>query len=345
MKTQLLISLIVMTIGFPAFAEDKCMGLKAVNADDVVGTYGKTSIKLTELDARIAKEKCKAKLEYDKKINELRQEALDELLDTKVLEQEASALKKADVTTLLRDQVSAKLTSPTDAAMKAEYDKAKDQLQGISYEEVKPQIEQFLTQKALAVATQAYIKKLRTKYEVTTQLPVFRVDVKTSGPSKGAKDAKVVILEFADFECPYCERGNSTLNELIKRYPKDVRVVYKDFPLDFHENAVPAAIACRCAGEQGKYWEMHSLLFANYAQLNVDKIAELAKGLSLDNETFGQCLNNPKHAEAIAADQAEGARYGVEGTPAFFVNGIPLSGAQPLETFVEIVERELKRLK
>ena len=126
-------------------------------------------------------------------------------------------------------------------------------------------------------AMEAYSEKLRSAANVTSNLPVYRVPVQSSGPSKGPKDARVVILEFADFECPYCSKGNDVMGELLKKYPKDIRVVFKDFPLDFHKNAIPAAVGARCAGKQGKYWSMHQKLFDHSDSLGGDKINEIAK--------------------------------------------------------------------
>ena len=121
------------------------------------------------------------------------------------------------------------------------------------------------------------------------------------------------------------------------------RVVFKDFPLGFHQNAVPAAVGARCARLQGKFWEMHDVLFENSSNLSPEKIIDIAKSVGLDMKKYTACTADTKHAAAVTADQEEGGRYGVEGTPAFFINGIPLSGAQPLSEFTSIIKRELKR--
>ena len=326
-----------------SIAKSACKSFPQLTSNDIVARFAGQEIKLSEVDALIADSLCQAKLEYDKKVNELRQELVDELLTKRLLEMEAKKQKKSGIEELLASQLAKSVKAPTEAMMKAEYDRVKDRLEGVSYDAVKGKIEEFLTQQQQQKATLAYIEQLKTLNNVSTHLPVYRVDVKTDGPSKGPKNAKVVILEFADYECPYCVRGNDTLNELLKKYPNDVRVVFKDFPLDFHQNAVPAAIAVRCAGAQNKYWELHAKMFENHDSLSTEKINELATSVGVDMKVFGVCLNDPKHAAGVVADQEEGAGYGVEGTPAFFVNGIPLSGAQPLSAFAEIVEKELKR--
>ncbi|MEE2755966.1 MAG: thioredoxin domain-containing protein [Myxococcota bacterium] len=314
-----------------------------MKSNDIVARYADQEIKLSEIDGLLADSLCKAKIEYDKKVNELRKELVDELITRRLLALEAKKQGKSGIDELLMAELKATMKDPDEAMLKAEYDRVKDRLEGVTFDAVKEKIREFLTQQERQKATMAYFEKLKTVHKVSTNLPVYRVKVKTDGPSKGPADAKVVILEFADFECPYCVRGNDTLNELLKKYPKDVRVVFKDFPLDFHQNAVPAAVGVRCAGTQQKYWQMHAKMFENYDSLSPEKINELAAGIGLDMKAFSTCIADPKHAEGVKADQEEGASYGVEGTPAFFVNGIPLSGAQPLSAFAELVEKELKR--
>jgi protein-disulfide isomerase len=329
-----------------AIANEACEAFPKVKKGAVVGSYGDKNITVEMVDAALKSELCKAKFEYDKKVNELREGALQQLVDEGILSAAVKAKGVANVEALLKSEVSDKLAPPTEAKMKAEYEGAKDRLPpGVTYEQIKGKIRDFLASNATNEATAAYLGSLRKKSKITNNLPVFRVKVGSTGPSKGPTDARVVILEFADFECPYCDKGNDTMGELLKKYPKDVRVVYKDFPLDFHQNAVPAAVGARCAGLQGKYWAMHQKLFDHYDQLSLPKIDELATSLGLDMKVFTACKADPKHAQAVEADQAEGAQYGVEGTPAFFVNGIPLSGAQPIEVFSQIIDKELGRIK
>jgi protein-disulfide isomerase len=323
----------------------ECRSMPVVKKGAVVGSYAQQTITVDMVDSAIASELCKAKLDYDKKVNELRQESLDRIVDEGLLRLEVKAKGKASIAALLKSEVEAKIKEPTEERMKAEYDRAKDQLEGVAYEEVKPRIKEFLKRNEINQGMEAYSEKLRSANSVTNSLPVYRVPVKVSGPSKGAQSAKVVILEFADFECPYCGKGNEVMGALLKKYPKDVRVIYKDFPLDFHKNAIPAAVGVRCAGKQGKYWPMHQKLFDNSDSLGGDKINEIAKSVGLDMKAFLTCIADPKHVAAVEADQAEGAEYGVEGTPAFFVNGIPLSGAQPVSAFSQIIDRELRRTK
>ena len=167
----------------------------------------------------------------------------------------------------------------------------------------------------------------------------------------GNPDALVTVVEFSDFQCPFCQRGGNTAKELQKKYPNDVRIVFKHFPLAFHKEAPAASRAALAAGEQGKFWEMHDMLFSNFKNFKSNAsdmkgyTAGFAKELGLDVDKFKADFDNPKYGEVIKADQALGAKVGVRGTPHFFINGVRLSGAQPLPKFEEIVKAQLAEAK
>lgn len=157
----------------------------------------------------------------------------------------------------------------------------------------------------------------------------------------GSKDAKVVIVEYSDFQCPFCGRAEPTIEEVIKKYGKDVVLVYRHFPLSFHENARPAALASECAGEQNKFWEFHNVLYKNQQALTETDLLKYAKDLKLDETKFTSCMKTEKYAGKIDADFAQGQKEGVQGTPAFFINGQLLSGAQPFANFKAMIDAEL----
>jgi len=156
----------------------------------------------------------------------------------------------------------------------------------------------------------------------------------------GPVNAKVTLLEYSDFECPYCLRHFDTVNQIVKAYPKDVRIVYRHFPLSFHANAQKAAEASECAAVQGKFWEMYTKIFeANRAaKMGVDVWKQAAKDLGLDSAKFDKCLDGGEMAKRVAADQAEGSGAGVAGTPATFVNGELIEGALPFDSFKTKIE-------
>jgi protein-disulfide isomerase len=172
-----------------------------------------------------------------------------------------------------------------------------------------------------------------------------RVEVSVDDdPSLGAQDAPVTIIEFSDYQCPYCRVWHAQVfGELIATYGSKVRFVYRDFPLDqIHPEARPSAIAATCAGEQGKYWEYHNLLFTSDLGLSDDSRTTYAQRLGLDLERFASCVARGATNDEVDADQRDGLAVGVQGTPTFFINGRPLVGAQPLEAFASIIDDELK---
>lgn len=169
--------------------------------------------------------------------------------------------------------------------------------------------------------------------------------IKTDGdPQIGPDRAKVTIVEFSDFQCPYCKTfRDSTLDVLVEKYGDDIRFVYRDYPLPFHPQAQIAAEAAECANEQGKFWEMHDLIYANQEILMADIYSGFAGQLGLDTQKFDLCLSSNKYADEVTADQKDGESYGVTGTPTFFVNGQILVGAQPASAFEVLIDQELGR--
>ena len=165
-------------------------------------------------------------------------------------------------------------------------------------------------------------------------------------PMKGDVNAPVTIVEFSDFECPFCARFYSqTLKQLEEEYidTGKVKLVFRDFPLGFHQNAQKASEAAECANEQGKFWEMHDAIFENQQSLSIASLKQWAGNLGIDTNKFNNCLDSGKYAEEVQNDFKEGSSYGVSGTPSFFINGIPMVGAQPFSAFKQIIDSELAK--
>ncbi|MBT6774007.1 DsbA family protein [Candidatus Woesearchaeota archaeon] len=161
---------------------------------------------------------------------------------------------------------------------------------------------------------------------------------------KGDKDAPVTIVEFSDYECPFCTKFYEQSLQLIEKNYIDtgkVKFIYRDFPLSFHQNAQKAAEAAECAGEQDKYFEMHDLLFEKGVSGGVNAFKQYAKDIGLNTKKFDQCLDSGAMAQEVKDDFAAGQQLGVSGTPAFFINGKLVSGAQPYSVFEQIIEQEL----
>lgn len=186
-------------------------------------------------------------------------------------------------------------------------------------------------------AAEAEVKELEEQFKNP-----IKVDPGNS-PARGDKNAKITIVEFSDFQCPYCQRAASTMEELMKEYPNQIKLVFKNMPLPFHSEAEPAAKAALAAHEQGKFWEMHDELFANQQRLGAATYEELAKKIGLDVEKFKRDMNDPKLQKAIEEDKELGKKLGVQGTPGFFVNGVQVRGARPAPYFKNIIDRWLKQ--
>ena len=165
------------------------------------------------------------------------------------------------------------------------------------------------------------------------------------GPSRGPDDALVTIVEFSDFQCPFCSRVNPTLDKILEAYPRDVRVVYRNLPLPMHKDAKTAARAGLAAHAQGKFWEMHDAMFAQQTALTASDLTALAEALGMSRARFKADMNSEKSASAVEADMEVAMKFGARGTPAFFINGRFVSGARPLEQFTAVIEEELVKAR
>lgn len=166
--------------------------------------------------------------------------------------------------------------------------------------------------------------------------------VTADNPIIGPKDAPITIIEYSDFECPFCKRGYDNVKQVMKRYPSQVKIVYKHFPLEsIHPNARAAGRASHAAFKQGKFQEFHDALFDRQRFIGEELFVDVAKELGLDMKKFNMDRNSDAINKQVDKDMAEGSKVGVQGTPYFIINGIPLNGAQPVEKFVQIIERLL----
>lgn len=215
--------------------------------------------------------------------------------------------------------------------------------------EIRERIKQFLEVESKKLAVDKWIADKTKKSPVEVYIhkptrPVFDVNVKDA-PFKGAADAKVTIVEYSDFQCPFCSKAAATVAEIEKKYGNKVKVAFKNYPLPFHSQAKIAANAALCANDQGSkfFWKMHDAMFADQAKLDKDNLIASAKKIGLKEAEFTNCLEAEKHKNAIENDVAEGQKLGLKSTPTFFVNGKLVSGAQPIEIFSEVIDEELAK--
>jgi protein-disulfide isomerase len=274
----------------------------------------------------------------------LQQQKLDEYIAALLLTNEAKQ-RKVSVATLLEEEVSAKARTITDDEVSAFYIRHKDYISG-DPEKVKKEIAAHLHQQELQSQRTLYLDSLKSKAKVVTHLtapPVFRATLSAVGaPMKGASNAPVTIVKFEDFECPFCKKAQPILKEILSRYDGKVRLVHKDLPLEsIHPKARQAAEAARCAGDESKYWEYHDRLYAASPEVAIADLKSYAKEIGLNQESFDKCLSAGKYKAVIQKDLNDGAGLGLTGTPAFFINGREITGAQPLEVFTAIIDEEL----
>ena len=209
------------------------------------------------------------------------------------------------------------------------------------------QVRSRLQNQKLTAQREAFVKTLRSQAKVAVYLtppPVLRIEVNASGaPSIGAADAPVTIVEFSDFHCPFCQRAEDTIGQILSRYGDRVRVIWRDYPVDnLHPQARKAHEAARCAADQEKFWPYQKALFAGPPK-QPDQLPAVAQAAGLDIASFNECVVSGKHQAAVQKDVDEGKRLELTGTPTFFINGRVLTGAQPLEAFVRVIDDELAR--
>jgi protein-disulfide isomerase len=274
---------------------------------------------------------------------ETKSAALESLIRLKLVQAEA---QKRGVSTekLMEQEVESKIADPTDGEVEAFI--LGQNREGVRLEDVKEQFRAALKQLKLVKARRAYADSLRMNMEVAVTLRPPSVNVPYDPARvKGNPEAPVTIIEFSDFQCPFCKAAESTLKEVLAKYSGRVKLAYLDFPLrEIHPKAQSAAEAARCAGEQGKFWEYHDALYADQSKLEGADLVTSAVALNMDEKSFRSCLDSGKFKSKIQADLDQGTKGGVAGTPGFFVNGVFLSGAQPLAEFEKIIDSQLALL-
>ncbi len=304
-----------------------------------VAKVGGTEISREELEKSVRPKL----IELENQRYETLRQGLEELIGERLIELEAKARGKT-AEELRDEEIFSKVAEPGDDEIQRVYDENKAQIGDRTLEELRPQIIQFLKQRTANMLYQALLKDLKKKYGVKTMLSPPVVDVSTGGrPSRGGgEDAPITMIEFADYECPYCKLVQPTVEQVLETYGDKVRYVYRDFPLPFHSHARPASLAARCAEEQGKFWEYHDALF-EAPDLSTDGLRSLADSVGLDRIKFDDCLASEKYADAVKRDMEDGSNAGVNGTPAFFINGRFLSGALPFDQIKAVIDEELER--
>jgi protein-disulfide isomerase len=282
--------------------------------------------------------------ELRQKIFQLRSQGLDELIAQRLAEREAKR-RGLTVEGLVKVEVDDKVVV-TDADLRTVYEANKSRFGTQSEAEAFKQIEPAVRQQKRRDRQMTFVHEMRSAAAVTVLLEPLRAElhVPEGAPVRGSEKAPVTIVEFSDFQCPYCVRAQPTLKRVREAYGEKVRFVFVDFPLDIHPQAKKAHEAAACAHEQGKFWPMYDRLFTSEGKFQIADLKGYAGDTGLDPAAFASCLDSGRHEGVTDRGIEEGARNGVSGTPAFFINGRMIVGAQPFEAFAQVIDDELGRI-
>lgn len=274
---------------------------------------------------------------------ESRRSAIVAIVGDMLIAKEAAALD-IEPAELLEREITSQVVPPTEADVASWYSENAARVQGATLEDVRQPIREFLVREREVAVRLAYLDRLREKMPVRIMLEPPRVAVADAGrPVRGPAEAPVEIIEFSDFECPFCGRATPTVAQVLEEYGDQVRLVYRHYPLPNHPNARAAAEASLCAHDQAQFWPYHDRLFANASRLTIPDLKQHASDLGLERTPFDACLDSGKYRAEVELDIAAGNEVGVSGTPAFFINGRLLAGAQPFEAFKQLIDEELER--
>jgi protein-disulfide isomerase len=314
------------------------------SAADVVATVGTTKVTLAEVDQKALQQPATAfgSVKLVQALYEARRAALDDIVATKLMDDAAKA-QGIDRSALIEKEVTSKIATVTDVDVQNWYTANQSRVQGAPLDQVRQPITQYLTQQRMQAAREAYLDTLRAKTSILVMLdPPRQTFTASNSPAKGPATAPIEMIEFSDFQCPFCLRANPTVTQVLSTYGDKIHFVYRHYPLPNHPNARPAAEAAACAAEQGKFWQYHDALFANPAKLSDADLKQRAAEIGLDTTAFNSCVDTHKTKSIVETDQKAGEEAGVDGTPAFFINGRMVSGAQPFDVFKKMIDDELR---
>ncbi|OFW11723.1 MAG: hypothetical protein A3H27_10915 [Acidobacteria bacterium RIFCSPLOWO2_02_FULL_59_13] len=309
-----------------------------VNQQKPVATVGGEPIYETDYLMQVRTQIYKTQLqEYT-----IRKKALDEVIHQKLLQAEAERLGMEE-DDLLKQEADSKIKPPTEEEVEENFVRMMFRGGG---EITKEHVREQLLQQILGEARDAFYQKLRAKAGVRVLLSPPRMPVEYDPERvRGAPSAKITMIEFTDFQCPYCLQAYTTVKNLLQKYDGKVKLAFRDLPLrEADGGGIGPADAARCAWEQGKFWEYHDLLFEKQ-DMGGEVFREYAERLHLNLEQFNSCMESGKYRAQVQTDFREAVSLAIPGTPFFYINGIPLNGARPQTEFEEIIEAELARLK
>lgn len=291
---------------------------------------------------KLEMERIQFNVNWERNKHQVLETNLSRLLEDKLLQAEA-AQRGITKDQLLENELQGKVKEPTEDDVKAYYEANKQRINQPLLQ-ISSQIYSYLKTQSYNEAKAALVEQLKQAHGVKVSLGPLRDRVEIEGsPSLGAGNAPVTLVEFSDFQCPYCANLFRTLHQVLAKYGPQVRLVYRNFPLvQIHSYAEKAAEAGLCAADQGQFWQMHDLMFQAQGQLKEEDLKAKAVQLKLNSDQFNSCLASGQHAGQVKQDMFAGTKLGVTGTPALFINGRFVPGAVPFEDIARIIDEELK---
>ncbi len=313
------------------------------DAGQVVATVGDRTFTLKDVETRWQSDDPGERARVTQLLYQHRRQSLDQLVGDYLVEQAAT---KAGTTKekYLEAELAKRRGAISDADIQKVYEDNRDRVGASTVADLKDSITKFITQNRDAQNLAILVTELKAAgpaVRIALDPPRTDVTVADDDPVRGPKDAPITIVEFSEYQCPFCARVTPTLKALEQKYAGKIRIVYKDFPLQNHLQAPKAAEAAHCAGDQGKYWELHDRLFANQSLLQVPELKKHAAAVGLDQAKFDQCLDGGAHGARVQEDVVYGNAMGVTSTPTLYINGRLVTGAQPLPLFESIIDEEL----
>jgi len=313
---------------------------------EVLASIGDEKITLADLRSRVGDDLDQMDIRYQQQRHKVIDQALQDILRERILGAEAKKRGKT-VEQLVADEAGGSL-EPSDIEINAWYEQNKARLSNRPLEPLRPQIADYLRKERQRDAAKKLNDRLDKENRLTVYLEPFRVQLNNDGaPALGPDNAKVTLVEFSDFQCPYCKGFFPVLKQIEEKYKDNVRIVYRQYPIaSLHPYAPKAAEASLCAHEQGKFWELHDAMFQEQDKLTVKDLKAKATRLGLDQKKFDSCLDTGKFAERVQEDTREGQRSGVTGTPALYINGVSVDGgAVGFDVMQRLLDEELVRTK
>jgi protein-disulfide isomerase len=319
-------------------------GTPQANVQDVFGTVGDEKITMADIRARAGDDLDKLEMQYQLTKSRIIGVALDSVVRQKTVVAEAQKQGKS-IDQLIAAEAPGGL-EPTDIDIATWYKENSERTGGRTLDQIRPQILDLLRSQRRQAAEKKLEDRIRAERKVSITYQPFRLQF-TNGdaPALGKKDAPITLVEFSDFQCPYCQRMAPVIKEVEQKYGDQVRVVYRQYPIpSLHPFASKAAEASLCANEQGKFWEMHDAMFADQKKLSVSDLKQTAQRLGMSEKKFNSCLDSGRYVEQVQNDSKEALRSGVTGTPAVFINGIVVDGgAVPFSVVETAIQKELAR--